>query len=305
MYKRYHLIGVLLISVLAVRGYQIPALYLGFSNILDGGPVRPKPGFYWQEYMQYYTAHKFLDNEGNPSLGVPSPHFKTLNILSQLVYQCNYVSAMKGMPGFSFGLPTVFFASITPNTLGLESSGGGFGTFGCGVFNQFLPIMHKERPLFIHRIEFDIYVPLGKNKLPKKNINPGNAYFSCSLYWAATLYLTQKWSLSWRLYYEWNAKNEKIDFRLGDAIYANYSLAYEVYPNVHFGLVGYGLKQLHNNRSNGAIVPHSKQRILAAGPGVLYFYTEDIVLLSYLYVEGAARNCAEGINFIARIVMHF
>ena len=104
--------------------------------------------------------------------------------------------------------------------------------------------------------------------------------------------------------YLWNAKNEKIDFRAGDALYADYSLAYEIYPHVHFGAVGYALGQLHNNRVNGVTVKNSKERVFGAGPGIAYFY-KNIVFFSYLYLEGGVRNRTQGTSFIARVVMHF
>ena len=286
-------------------GYGLPGVNLGFTNILDGGPVRPNPGIYWQQYLQYYTTQRFLNAEGKPLLGLPSPRFRELNTITQFVYQFNYISPLNAMPGFTLALPTVIYSKANKNKLGIKSSGSGFGNLGCGFFSQWLPIMHKGRPLFVHRLSFDFSIPLGKNKLPEKNINPSETFFNCGPHWAATLYLSERWSLSWRLHYLWCAQNEKIDFRAGDAMYINFSLAYEVYPNVHFGAVGYALGQLHNNRANGVTVPDSKERVVGAGPGVAYFHTQDIVLFGYLYLEGAVRNRTQGTSFISRVVMHF
>jgi hypothetical protein len=288
-----------------LNGYGLPGVDLGFNNILDGGPIRPLPGIYWEQYLQYYTSQRFLNNEGKPLLGLPSPRIRELDTITQFVYQFNHISRLRGMPGFALGLPTVIYSKVNKNQLGIKSSGSGFGNLGCGFFTQWLPIMHKGRPLFIHRLSFDFSIPLGKNKLPEKNVNPSNTFFYCGPHWAATLYFSDKLSLSWRLHYLWNAQNEKIDFRAGDAMYINFSLAYEIYPRVHFGAVGYALGQLHNNRANGATIPDSKERVVGAGPGVAYFHTEDTVFFAYLYLEGAVRNRTQGTSFISRIVMHF
>jgi hypothetical protein len=304
-YKKYFVSLIFLFFTSYVCGYGLPGVNLGFTNILDGGPVRPNPGIYWQQYLQYYTTQRFLNNEGKPLGGFPSPRFRTLNTITQFVYQCKYVMPLKGMPGFVFGMPTVIYSKVNKNALGIQSSGSGFGNFGCGIFTQWPAIMHKGRPLFIHRLEFDFSIPVGKNKLPEKQINPSNTFFYCGPHWAATLYLSHKWSLSWRLHYLWNAQNEKINFRAGDAMYVNYSLAYEIYPHLFLGAVGYALGQLHNNRANGVTIPDSKERVVGAGPGVAYFYTTDIVFFSYLYLEGAVRNRTQGTSFIARVVMHF
>ena len=165
--------------------------------------------------------------------------------------------------------------------------------------------MRKGREFFIHRLEFDFSTPLGKNKLPEKQINPSNTFFYCGPHWAATLYLSHKWSLSWRLHYIWNAKNEKIDFRAGDAVYCNYSLAYEALPRLFVAAVGYALQQIHNNKALGVSVPHSKERVFGVGPGIAYFFSPDLVFFSYLYMEGGVRNRPQGTSFISRLVMHF
>ncbi|HLC07443.1 MAG TPA: transporter [Candidatus Babeliales bacterium] len=288
-----------------ILGYGLPGINLGFTNILDGGPVRPNPGIYWQQYLQYYTTQRFLNDEGKSLGGLPSPRFRSLITITQFVYQSKYQMKLHGMPGFLLSIPTVIYSKINKNALGIKSSGSGFGNLGCGIYIQWPAIMHKGRPLFIHRLEFDFSTPLGKNKLPEKQINPSNTFFYCGPHWAATLYLSHKWSLSWRLHYLWNAQNEKIDFRAGDAMCLNYSLAYEVYPHLYVGPVGYALGQLHNNRANGVTIPNSKERVFGAGPGLAYFFSTDIVFFSYLYLEGGARNRPQGTSFIARVVMHF
>ena len=294
-----------LLFVPCVLGYGLPAINLGTSNILEGGPVRPNPGIYWQQYLKYYRTDRFLDAHGKHLGNVCSPHFRYLVTSTQFVYQSHYVFPLHGMPGFALSLPTVLYSKIDKNSLAIRSSGSGFGNLGCGIFVQWQPLMHKGRPLFVHRLEFDFSIPLGKNKLPKKQINPSNTFFYGGPNWAATLFLSHKWNLSWRIHYVWNAQNEKIDFRAGDAMYVNYSLTYELFPHLFFGAVGYGLGQLHNDRANGKTIPNSKERVVGLGPGIAYFHTKDIVFFSYIYQEFAARNRTQGTSFIARIVMHF
>src|SRR4030095_4565773 len=102
---RFYVIYLILLLPHIISAYGLPGVNLGFTNILDGGPVRPNPGFYWQQYLQYYTTQRFLNNEGEPLLGLPSPRFRTLNTITQFVYQCNYVMPLEGMPGFTFAMP--------------------------------------------------------------------------------------------------------------------------------------------------------------------------------------------------------
>ena len=302
---KYTALSTLLFFTSMGFGYGLPGVNLGFSNILDGGPVRPYPGVYWQEYLQYYTTQRFLNGEGKPLGGVPSPHFRACNLITQFVYQFNQQLPLKGMPGVTITLPLVLYSHIEKNALNIESSGSGFGNLGFGLYTQWSAIERKGRPFFIHRLEFYFSIPFGKNKLPKKQINPSHTFFYCGPQWSATLFLSHKWNLSWRWYYLWNAKNEKIDFQAGDAMYINYSLAYEAFPQFFVAAVGYALQQLHNNRALGVTVPHSKERVFGIGPGAAYFYSKDLVFFSYLYLEGGVRNRTQGTSFITRLVMHF
>ena len=249
-YKKYIVIGISFFCASHAFGY-LPGMNLGFTNILDGGPARPYPGLYWQEYAQYYTTARFKNGEGNSLGGIPSPRFRALTAITQFTYQFNQQLPLKGMPGFSIGFPTVLYSKVDKNPLGIESSGSGVGNLSFGLYTQWSAIQRKGRPFFIHRLQFDLWIPMGKNKLPCKQINPSNTFFSCGSYWAATLFISHKWNVSWRLHYLWNAKNEKIDTQAGDAMYCNYSLGYEAHPHLFIAVVGYALGQLHYNRAFG------------------------------------------------------
>jgi hypothetical protein len=288
-----------------VVGYGLPGLDLGFTNILDGGPIRPKPGWYWLQYNQYYTTHRFLNGEGKPLAGVPSPRYRLLDTITEFAYQFKYQLPWNAVPGVAMGLPLVMYSKIGHNEFAFKSSGSGFGNLGFGIYNQWNTIERKERPFFVHRLQFDFSIPVGKNKLPEKNINPSETCFSLDVYWAVTLFLSHRWSLSWRWYYIWSAKNEKINFQAGDAMSINYSLAYEAFPKFYVAAVGYALQQLHNNHRLGVSVPDSKERVFGIGPGAAYFCTQDLVFLSYLYLEAGARNRPQGTSWIFRWVLHF
>ena len=68
-------------------GYNLPSINLGQTNILDGGPLRAKSGWYWKEYLHYYHSDKFLDGKGQRLGRIPSPHFDSLAIITQFIYQ--------------------------------------------------------------------------------------------------------------------------------------------------------------------------------------------------------------------------
>jgi hypothetical protein len=305
-YQKYTIICALLFVVVGVYGYGLPNFGLGLSNILDGGPVRPNPGIYWQHWLQYYTTQRFLNNQGKSLNNVCSPHFRGLEYVTQFVYQFEKQMRVGAMPGLEVALPLSLVSKIDKdNALNLESSGAGFGNASFGAYLQWPALFHNGRHIFVHRLEFTFAIPLGKNELPEKQINPSNPFFSCGPNWSATLYLSHTWALSWRLNYAWCAKNEKIDFRAGDAIFGHYSLSYEPCDRFYVAAVGYFLQQLHNNKALGVTVPDSKERIFGIGPGIAYFHTQDLIFFSYLYLEAGVRNRTQGTKFVSRLVLHF
>lgn len=305
-YKKYRGLCILLFFVTELVGYGLPNLGLGYVNILEGGPVRPNPGIYWQNWIQYYTTKRFLDDKGKPLNGVPSPHVRDLEYVTDFAYQFEKKLVLGGMPGFEMVLPFTLVSKIDKhNALNIETSGSGVGDLGLAAYVQWPALFHNGRHIFIHRLEFGFSTPVGKNKLPTKQINPSRAFFYCGPTWSATLYISHKWNVSWDIDYVWCAKSEKIDFRAGDAIFGNYSLAYEPVPQLYVAAVGYFLKQLHNNKSLGVTVPHSKERIFGIGPGIAYFHSKDLIFFSYLYLEAGVRNRTQGTNFISRLVLHF
>ncbi len=286
-------------------GYGLPSVNLGFTNILDGGPVRPTPGFYWQHYNIYYHTKTFLNAESRPLQGLDGAAFNDWSYVTQFIYQFDRTTNLNAMPGVSFVVPFTLTSRIKPNALKVKDAGGGPGNISFGPYLQWGAVFWKDRPFFIHRLSLDFITPSLRNKSPEKLINPGEAFFSLSLGWSGTIYVRPKCAVSWRFNYLWNKKSRKIDFKAGDAAVLNYSIEYELIPRLWTAICGYYLQQINDNKANGLKVPHSRERVFGLGPGAAYFFSQDVVFFSYFYTEFKAINRPQGVSFVLRLIKHF
>lgn len=292
------------LCVYDILAYTLPRLALGANSFLDGGPIRLQPGVYWQQYAQYYNAHRFLDNEGKLLGGVPSPKAHAWSMATQFIYQTNEDLLFEGKLGFTLSIPMVIVSHVQRNNIGISTSGAGFGDFLFGVYIQWLPVMYHGRPILVHRIEFDVSFPTGKNKEPGLGGNPGNNFLFIYPYWAGTLYFTPEWTFSWRIHYLWCTRNDATRIKAGDAITSHFSLAYKI-GKLFIGLSGYYLQQIKDSQLEGVDIPNSRERVVAIGPGALYAESKDLFFFANLYFEADARNRPQGTRLFFRLVKHF
>jgi hypothetical protein len=300
----------------AAQAYDLPAVNLGFTSFLDGAPPAG-PGWYAQQYLQFYRKGRLRDADGN-TLFLPTPRGPegaevdaTIG-LTQILYQSDQPLVAGGKWGINLMLPYGDLDLEPGDNFALAANSGNLGDILIGPYLQWDPVMGPTGPRFVQRVEFQMIFPTGDYDSDRA-LNVGSNFFSFNPYWAATAFMSPRWTASWRLHYLWNDKNDDPftplgakDAQAGQALHANFATAYEVMPNrLRLGLNGYYLKQITNSRINGASVPDSKEQVLGLGPGLVYHFSRHNHLFANAYWESNAENRPEGSRFNLRFVHHF
>ena len=289
----------------AAAAYDQPAVNLGFTSFLDGIPPAG-PGWYAAQYVQFYSADKL------PDLPFPGdPQLDAWISLTQIIYQ--HPKALLGGAnlGLDLILPAAAFDLETDGTP--LSANDGLGDLLVGPYLQWAPVMGANGPVFVHRIELQTILPTGDYD-DARAINPGANVVSFNPYWAATWFISPKWTLSGRIHYLWNAENDDPnvpdpavrDVQAGQAVHANVASEFEVVAkHLRVGLNGYAFRQITESKTNGECVEDGEEQVFAVGPGALWSFNADNHLFANLYFEMEAENRPEGERVNLRYVHHF
>jgi len=295
----------------AASAQSQPAVNLGFTTFLDGG-VPAGPGFYFQEYVQYYNADDFRDFHGDKV-----PLIDNLDVwvsLNQFIYQSDQPILFGGKWGIDFILPLVSIDVTKGKIPVLSDNNEGVGDLLIGPYIQWDPIMGKNGPILVHRIELQNLLPTGKYD-ENRVLNPGSNFYSFNPYWAGTVFPLPHWTASWRLHYIWNGKNNNPntalfpgadDTQAGQAIHLNFASAVEILPNrFRIGVNGYYLKQFTDSKIDGSDVEDSEEQVLGIGPGAVWHFSQEDHVFFNAYIETQAENRPEGLRFVLRWTHHF
>jgi hypothetical protein len=284
----------------AAWAYQQPlGLNLGYTSFMDGAPPAG-PGWYIAEYLAYYHANRL-----NNVPGGSDPGLDVWVNLNQFLYQSDTPVLFGGKWGLDVIVP---FVSLDSDLV--PASSGGLGDLLVGPYLQWDPIMGKNGPIFMQRIELQTIWPTGRYT-DQKVLNAGSNHFSFDPYWAATYFITPRWTASWRLHYLWNADNDEPfvgygvnEIEIGQAVHANFASSYEVLPKqLRVGVNGYWLQEI--THSEVGDVEQGKEQVLALGPGALWSFSQNTHLFFNLYFEMLAHNRPEGDFAVLRLVHHF
>ena len=283
----------------AICGQEVtlPPVNLGESNFLDGVAG---PGLLFEETISYYHANRFTDSRGGKIPGDNS--VESWLSLTHLAYLTKW-KILGGFYGVETLLPAVRVDLDTD--FGIRGHKGGLGDL---ILSPFIIqwVDHKifNMPYF-HRINFPFILPTGRYDKDSA-VNIGSHLYSFNPYYAFTLFLTPKLETSWRFHYLWNSKNtspspsfQADSIQPGQAFHLNYALSYEILDGLRAGVAGYYLNQITADRVEDHKMDHSKEKVFAIGPGLMFSKKRFFLYLNAFYETGA-ENRPEGMKISLR-----
>lgn len=291
-----------------VLATDLPVVNLGATSFYDGAEIPGGKGWTTSLFYQNYNGSKIVDNKGH-AIGLPKSTTNIDSVLTQLVYQ-GEGGPLNSDWGFSAILPVVTKASVNDGLNNAVLDGKeGVADLNIGLYLQFKPIMGEHGPIFAQRIEADVIAPVGDYD-KHTAINPGANFWSFNPYWAATYWATPNTTISWRLHYLWNGKNNDPspetyganaeDVQAGQAVHLNFNGLYAFTPAFSAGINGYWLNQFTDTKIDGHEVSGRREKVFAIGPGAMYAFSRADIVVANMYFESDVRNRPEGNRFVMR-----
>jgi hypothetical protein len=287
------------------------ALNLGSTSFFDGFG-RTDEGWTWLQYARFEDLGRITDADGHDVPYFKDPSIRVFSALIQICYTTDLHPFGGDAIGFMANAPLISlntsFAADSP--VKLSNNGFGIGDLVWGPSYQSRILTANGHPVFGWRLQFAVMSPTGTfNK--NVNINQGAGYWGVNPYIAATYLPVPGLEFSTRLNYQYNFKSTNFSdpppipglvYRNGQAgqiVYDNLDASYQVADKIHLGVNGYVLAQLNPDRTNGQIVPRSRETEIYAGPGGRYVFHGADALNVNLYLPVMSHNGSPGpqVNF--------
>jgi len=285
-----------------------PAVNTGNTSFMDGFGDPTGYGFTYMNYLSWANARSIKDSSGNDVPIFVEPRLNAIVDLNQFIYSVWVPESFVAQPGLDVIVPLVeLSSSFGAGGPALQDNGFGLGDITFGPFMQFKPIHVDHRPIFAHRLEFDVVAPTGKYD-PTKEINPGSNTWAINPYWAATLLPIARVEISTRFNYLYNFKNANpihsplgtpTSTQEGQAIFDNFAVAYEILAHnetrawahsLRVGLNGYYFKQISQNKVDGNSGSGTLEQTLGLGPGAMWVPSSNDAVWLNVYFETAVKN---------------
>ena len=258
------------------------------------GGALPPPGTYFLNYLNFYHATAFKDQNGNDLM----PKFD-LNVVAN-VFRLVHVTKYK-----IFGASWAVHAFLPLVYMDVDATPGKDNRAGLGdiIVDPFILGWHFKH--FHITTGLDFYIPTGdydKNRLT----NTGRNYWTFEPVIGFTYLWDNGIELSGKFMYDFNLKNTDTDYKSGQEFHVDYTAGYHVDKNLTLGIGGYGYYQTTDDEQYGTKVGTDgfKGRVIGLGPQVAYNYKNMAFTLKW-QKEFKVENRPEGNNFFFKFMYAF
>ena len=304
-----------------------------YANPMIG--ISPPPGFYFTEYLSYYTADKLKDDKGRTlSLtrdGVELDRSSAYASGNSILWISN-LKILGGSYGARFVIPVERLITMTDafTAFGPKHLSDRAGGVGDVYFNPIILSWHEKNGLFHITTGVDITAPTGSYD-EKRVISVGRNLWTFTPAFQITVFFPwyPKISAGMRLDYSFNSTNN--DFIIGPATAAkigsitltnlkthitpgqefhfDYGIGYSltklgVAPQFQVGIVGYYYQQVTDDKTGQGSVEADRGRVFAIGPGLWYNQKKWNIGIQG-FIETGARNRPQGWFGLSTITYSF
>jgi len=301
--------------VLAGGGQSYPN---GAEAFMSG--AIPPPGFYFIDYLYYYSADTMKDDNGDDIAA-----FDDVSVLAN-VFRFVWISE-KTILGANYGqhlfVPVLGVDLNFKAPVGPEAASSYDDTdVPFLIYSPFILAWHlQEGRLHVAASLVDIYIPKGQDD--------GNMASVGKNFWTfepvvAVTWMNGPWEVSGKFMYDFNTSQDKyatvygveVDRDPGQEFHLDYSVSYGLSKTLRLGVSGYYYVQTTDDSYDlNDSIPAPVQELLradegyrsqvfAAGPGIWYQHKNMFFELRNQWEMGA-RNKTEGYNIWAKFTYAF
>jgi len=272
----------------------------GAEDFMSGAV--PPPGNYFINYVNYYSADKLKDNNGDTvngfKLKVAADVLRFIHVTDKQV--------LGGFWGMHVFIPLVYQdvnLNVPVAPVQMDDSRASLGDI---IVDPFILSWHGAN--WHAATGVDIYVPTG-NHDKTRLANVGRNYWTFEPIIAATFLPGAGFDISAKLMYDFNTKNSDSTtlgvekYKSGQEFHVDYAVGKKV-GDFTGGLAGYYYRQMTDDEADGVKVSDKRGQVAAFGPALKYDYKNMSLSLKYLF-ETEVRNRPAGDNLWFKFVYAF
>jgi hypothetical protein len=324
---------ILFSSLLAFAGGGGHVALGQYANPMIG--ISPDPGFYFTEYLSYYTADELKDNHGRTlSLarnGVELERSSAYASGNSILWISN-LKILGGLYGARFVVPVERLNTMTDalTSFGSKYLSEGAGGVGDIYFNPIILSWHEKHGLFHITTGVDITAPTGSYN-EKRMISIGRNLWTFTPAFQFTTFFPwyPKISVGIRVDYSFNTSNDKFiinpataakigntaltglktHLTPGQEFHFDYGIGYfltklDAAHQFQVGIVGYYYQQVTDDKTGEGRVKDDRGRVFSIGPGLWYNHNRWNIGLQG-FIETGAKNRTQGWLGLSTITYSF